>query len=138
MTAALLDTSFVIALAQESRNFDLAAYDRVAVSALTYAELRLGVAMARTDTTARRRFTALEIVEDVFGPGLPFDDRAAMFYGRITSAIAEHSGDPKAHRTDRMIAAVAAANDLALVTLNVTDVKGLDKIVRVIDLAERA
>jgi predicted nucleic acid-binding protein len=138
MTAALLDTSVVIALAQEGRGIDLTEYDRVAVSALTYAELRLGVAMARTDKMTRRRYAALETVEDVFGPGLPFDDRAAMFYGRITAAIAERSGDPKANRTDRMIAAIAAANGLALVTVNAGDVKGLGKIVRVIDLAERA
>ena len=133
MTAALLDTSVVIALTQEHRSLDLARYESVAISALTSAELRLGVAMARTDTLARRRYTALETVEETFGPGLPFDDRAAMFYGRIVSAVAERTADPKANRTDRMIAAIAAANARTLVTLNAADLRGLDGIVPVID-----
>ena len=40
---ALLDTSTVIALFQEERAFNVSSFDRVAVSSLTYAELRLKV-----------------------------------------------------------------------------------------------
>lgn len=65
-------------LTQEGRGIDLTPYPRVTISALSCAELRLGIAMAGTGIIARRRLQALETAEDVFGVGLPFDDRAAM------------------------------------------------------------
>lgn len=132
-SSVLLDTSTVIALFQEARPFTLEPFDRVAVSSLTYAELRLGVSMARSATVARLRMTALEEVGRVFGAGIAFDDRAAEWFGRITDAVAANGGDPKSHRADRMIAAVAAAHDLALLTLNPADLRGLDGIVRVLE-----
>ena len=48
-------------------------------------------------------------------------------------AVAERAGDPKANRTDRMIAAIAAANARTLVTLNAADLRGLDDIVPIVD-----
>ena len=80
---------------------------------------------------ARARMAALEELERVFGVGIPFDDRAAEWYGRITSRVVSTGGDPRAHRTDRMIAAIAAAHDHVLVTLNAADLRGLDGIVQV-------
>lgn len=130
--AALLDTSVVIALFQETRRFSLARFERVAVSSLTYAELRFGVAMAPTADIARIRMAALEETENLFGTGIPFDDRAAVHYGRITAQVQRRGGDPKAHRTDRMIAAVATAHDLDLVTLNPADLRGMGGIVPVV------
>ncbi|WP_197280995.1 PIN domain-containing protein [Microbacterium sp. No. 7] len=133
MTAALLDTSTVIALFQEQRRFTLEGFERVALSSLTYAELRLGVAMATTATVARQRMTAFETAREVFGDGIPFDDGAARAFGLIAARVADRGGDPKAHRTDRMIAAVAAAHDLTLVTLDAAGLRGLDSLVRVIE-----
>ncbi|WP_366516474.1 PIN domain-containing protein [uncultured Agrococcus sp.] len=52
---ALLDTSVVIAITQEGREYDLRRYDRLFVSSITYAELRLGVASARTAEAAAER-----------------------------------------------------------------------------------
>lgn len=132
MSAALLDTSTVIALFQESRPFTLDPFERVAVSSLTYVELRVGVAMAQTATAARSRAAALDEVRRTFGAGIPFDDAAAEWFGRIADRVAERGGDPRAHRTDRMIAAIAAAHSLSLVTLNPADLRGLDQIVRVV------
>lgn len=129
---ALLDTSVVIALFQEEQRIDLSSYAHLTVSSLTYAELRLGIAMAATADIARGRMTALESARDLFGPGLAFDDGAASRYGAITGQVQRAGGDPKAHRTDRMIAAIAAANDLALLTLNAADLRGLDGFVRVL------
>ena len=128
---ALLDTSTVIALFQEERAFNVSSFDRVAVSSLTYAELRLGISMARSADVARARMAALEELQRVFGVGIPFDDRAAEWYGRITRRVESTGGDPRAHRTDRMIAAIAAAHDHVLVTLNAADLRGLDGIVQV-------
>lgn len=130
--SALLDTSTVIGLFQEQRRFTLESFDRVALCSLTYAELRLGVSVAPSAVVARQRMTALEEAQSVFGAGIAFDDEAARLYGRITARAGERGGDPKAHRTDRMIAAVAAAHDLTLVTLNPADLRGLDGLVRVV------
>ncbi|MFT4136629.1 type II toxin-antitoxin system VapC family toxin [Microbacterium sp.] len=130
--SVLLDTSVVIALFQERRRFTLASFERVAISSLTVAELRLGVAMAGSADVARARMAALEETQGLFGTGIPFDDRAAAQYGRISAHIQRRGGDPKAHRTDRMIAAIAAAHDLGLVTLNPVDLRGTDELVRVL------
>ena len=131
MTRALLDTSLVIALFQERRTFALGDFATLALSSLTYAELRLGIAMAATADIVRRRVAALERAEEIFGPGIPFDDNAAVRYGLITADVQRRGGDPKAHRTDRMIAAVAASTGRTLLTLNDADLKGLDDLVTV-------
>ena len=60
MTRALLDSSLVIVLFHERRVFDLSSFSDLAISSLTYAELRLGVSMARTANIARGRASALE------------------------------------------------------------------------------
>lgn len=131
-SSALLDTSVVIALFQEARRFTLASYARVAVSSLTFAELRLGIAMAATADVARIRMAALEQAQSLFGTGIPFDDLAAAHYGRITAHVQRRGGDPKAHRTDRMIASVAMAHGLSLVTLNPGDLRGVDELMPVL------
>ncbi|QTX06009.1 PIN domain-containing protein [Agromyces archimandritae] len=130
---ALLDTSVIIALTQEHTQIDGSVFDTVSIASLSYAELQLGVAVAGSRSTMRRRALALDSVRDIFGAGLPFDDRAATVFGRFATAIIERKGDPKANRTDRMIAAVAAAHDLALVTLNARDVALLDREMQIID-----
>lgn len=132
MTRALLDSSLVIVLFHERRVFDLSSFSDLAISSLTYAELRLGVSMARTANIARGRASALEQAQAIFGEGLPFDDAAAQRYGMITTRASHRGGDPKAHRTDRMIAAIAAARGRVLLTLNPADLRGLDEIVRVL------
>lgn len=131
MTRALLDSSLVIVLFHERRVFDLSSFSDLAISSLTYAELRLGVSMARTANIARGRASALEQAQAIFGEGLPFDDAAAQRYGMITTRASHRGGDPKAHRTDRMIAAIAAARGRVLLTLNPADLRGLDEIVTV-------
>ena len=132
MTRALLDSSLVIVLFHERRVFDLSSFSDLAISSLTYAELRLGVSMARTANIARGRASALEQAQAIFGEGLPFDDAAAQRYGMITTRASHRGGDPKAHRTDRMIAAIAAARGRVLLTLNPADLRGLDEIVTVL------
>lgn len=130
--SALLDTSVVIAVFQESARFTFAAFDHLVVSSLTIAELRAGIAMAQSAGAARLRMAALERTHATFGDGIPFDDRAAAAYGRIVDRVQQRGGSPKANRTDRMIAATAAAGGFTLVTLNLADVRGLDGIVRVV------
>lgn len=63
-----------------------------------------------------RRSTNLERLSRLFSAydSLPFDDRAAEEYGRITAEL-DRSGRPIAN-IDLMIAAIAIVNDLVLVT----------------------
>ena len=132
--SALLDTSVVIALTQEGMDIAIDTYERLFVSSVTYAELRLGVACAQSAAAALARYAAVEQITSLFGEGLPFDDRAALEYGRILQTVVERKGRPKAHMNDRMIAAVAAANGLDLLTLNAADLRGLEAHLNVIGL----
>ncbi len=60
----------------------------------------------------------LRLLERFFAPfaSLPFDDQCADAYGRIRSDL-EHAGMPIGPN-DTMIAAIAVAHDLTLVTAN--------------------
>lgn len=131
---ALLDTSVLIALTQEGRDIDLGAYDTLVLSSVSYAELRLGVACARSAHEAISRAAALDQITSLFGAGLPFDDNAAREYGMILHTVVSRGGQPKAHVNDRMIASVAASRSLPLLTLNGADLAGLESHLRVVEL----
>ena len=131
---ALLDTSVLIALTQEEREIDLSDYERLCVSSVSYAELRLGVACAKDAESAVARYATLEEIISLFGEGLPFDDRAATEFGRILQTVIRRKGEPRAHANDRMIAAVAASRKMPLLTLNASDLKGLENHLDVVAL----
>lgn len=123
----LLDTSVVIDL--ES----LAAEKlppEVAVSAITMAELAAGP--AATDDTAERarRQDRLQRAEAAFDP-LPFDVAAARAYGRVYAAVLSHGRSPRRRLADLLIASVALAEGLTLVTRNADDFVGLDGLIHV-------
>jgi predicted nucleic acid-binding protein len=105
----------------------------VAVSSISYAELEQGVARPGLEATAsaERRLRLLEI-RRAFGRGLPFDDLAAQYYGRIVEAVYAAGRSPRGRIADLMIAAVARANDASIVTHNLDDFAGLERIVRVL------
>ncbi len=108
----------------------------VAVCSISYAELeqglvRPGIAPA---VLADRKLRVLEL-RQTFGGGLPFDDVAASYYGRIVEAVYAAGRSPRGRIADLMIAAVARANGAAIVTHNVADFAGLERIVRVIPAA---
>ncbi|HMR49304.1 MAG TPA: PIN domain-containing protein [Arachnia sp.] len=135
-SAALLDTSVLIALTQEGRTLDLSAYQRLYASSVSYAELRLGVACARDAESAVSRYAALEDIISLFGGGLPFDDHAAVEFGRILQTVVRRKGGLRAHMNDRMIAAIAASRGLPLLTLNASDLAGLERHLDVIALSK--
>ena len=108
----------------------------VAVCSISYAELeqglvRPGIAPA---VLADRKLRVLEL-RQTFGGGVPFDDVAASYYGRIVEAVYAAGRSPRGRIADLMIAAVARANGAAIVTHNVADFAGLERIVRVIPAA---
>ena len=128
----LIDTSVAIALGS-------IASDRLplelAVSALTLAELASGPAMALDSSVRAARQEQLQRVEATFEV-LAFDSACARGYGRICAEVAAAGRKPRGARSvDLMIAATALAHQIPLYTLNPADLRGLDELVEVVDLA---
>jgi len=94
----------------------------IVLSALSLAELQLGLYKNPTETPVRRPRLEL-LLRDV--PVLPFDSAAAEAYGAIIAGI----GWVKGRDYDRMIAGHAISTASALATANVADfrdIPGLD------------
>ncbi len=94
------------------------------LTAITFAELHQGVAMAKDAAVraARTEKLAAAIVE--FEP-LTFDGPAAARYGTLVALTVQANRYPKPRRLDLMIAAVASALGLPLYTRNAKDLVGL-------------
>ena len=87
----------------------------VAVSTITKAEMFYG--SAKSQTPQRSREKQIEFLTTLIT--LPFDDMAAIAYGPLRADL-ERKGTP-IDQYDMLIAAVALANDLILVTHNVDE-----------------
>lgn len=110
--AALLDTSVLIAR-ETGRPVDLTLMpEQIAVSVITIAELHAGVLAAPDTDTRTRRLATLEAIS-VIDP-LPVTAEAARHWARLRVRLAEEGRSAKVD--DLWIAAVAAANDLSVVT----------------------
>jgi predicted nucleic acid-binding protein len=124
----LLDTSAVVDLAV------LAPEDlppRLAISALTLAELAAGPAATNDPRERSDRQDHLQRVEASFDV-LPFDARAARTYARVFSATTRVSRKPRGPRlVDLLIASTAIATNLPLYTRNPSDLAGLDELLEV-------
>jgi predicted nucleic acid-binding protein len=110
---ALLDTSFVIALA---RGEDVPLEDppeEAAISAVTLCGLHHGVLTA-TDEQRGGRLATLIFAERRFA-ALPIDTHIAPHYGRLI-ADARRNHKKKLATADALIAATAAAHRLPLIT----------------------
>jgi toxin FitB len=122
MNRALLDTSFVIALA---RGEELALDDppaEAAISSVTLCGLHHGVLIADDEQRAGRLAT-LAYAERRFAV-LPVDSHVAPHYGRLLADVRRRGGRRLA-TADALIAATAAAHDLPLVTRD-RDFESLD------------
>jgi toxin FitB len=126
---AVLDTNVLIL----GRYEPPAAVTETAISSVSYAELELGVARPDLDPVRRaeRRFELAEIRRR-YGAGLPFDDRAAAYYGSIVESVYARGRSPRGRIADLMIAATARAHDAVIVTHNAADFAGLERIVRIL------
>ena len=128
--AALLDTSVVL---------DLGALDpgqlplNISISTITIAELAAGPAATGNPDERARRQRHLQVTESMFDP-LPFELRAARAYGEICSRIIAVGRQPRRRMTDLMIAAIALAESLPLLTRNPRDFAGLDGLVDVLSI----
>lgn len=113
MKRALLDTSFVIALARgEDVTLD-APPAEAAISAVTLCGLHHGVLIA-TDVQRPGRLATLVFAERRFA-ALPVDAHVAPHYGRLVADIRRRRGK-KLATADALIAATAAAHRLPLIT----------------------
>jgi predicted nucleic acid-binding protein len=130
LESALLDTSVVIDLDV----IDLAHLPRtVAVSAITMAELAAGPVATQDLAECARRQDRLQRAEAVFEP-IPFGSEAARAYGRVHAAVAAAGRQPRRRFADLLIASIAVAEGLPLLTRNPDDFAGLDQILVVLQV----
>lgn len=127
-TQGLLDTNIVILRADIDPD-DLPS--EMTISAVTVAELSVGVLVAKGSKELAQRMKILQTVEAEFAP-LPFDEKAAREYGQLWTAVIASGRKPRPRTADLMIACVAVANQLPLYTCNPKDFKGLDHLLTVI------
>jgi predicted nucleic acid-binding protein len=108
----LLDTSVFIA-SESGRALDVERLPgEVAISAVTIAELHVGVLAARDVETRARRLATLETTSDL--ELLAVDEAVATAWARLRVHLAE--AGRRLNVNDLWIAATALANDLPVVT----------------------
>ncbi|HEX8068257.1 MAG TPA: PIN domain-containing protein [Thermoleophilaceae bacterium] len=113
MRRALLDTSFVIALARGDEVALDDPPDEAAISAVTLCGLHHGVLVA-SERDRPGRLATLAYAERRFAV-LPVDERVAPHYGRLVAAT-RRARRRRLGAADALIAATAAAHGLPLVT----------------------
>ena len=118
----LLDTSVVVSLGGLTDLDALPA--RCFISAFTLAELSAGPLLAKSDRERIARQSVLQQVEADFH-AIPFDDRAARAFGRVSAELRSSGRKTSARAYDALIAATAVANELPVFTMNVDDFSGI-------------
>ena len=127
---ALLDTSVVVDLDQLTADV---LPMQVAVSAVTMAELAAGPAAALDEAERARRQDRLQRAEATFDP-LPLDTEAARAYGRIYAAVRAQGRNTRRRFADLLIAAIALANSLPVLTRNAEDFTGLEDLIKIAEV----
>lgn len=95
------------------------------ITAVTLAELSVGLLVASTDTERAARQAHLQQAEADFDP-LPFDAPVARVFGRVAASLRRAGRKVNARASDAMIAATALANGLPVYTCNPHDFAGID------------
>lgn len=118
MPRYMLDTNMCIYLMKNqpeevARRFAQCYVGDVVMSAITYAELEYGVAVAANPE--REHLNLANLIEDI--PIAPFDGAAGVAYGPIRMATRESKKD----HLDKLIAAHAVALGVTVVTNNTKD-----------------
>lgn len=112
MTRSLLDTSVLIACAEEAA---ASLPESAAISVITLGELRAGVIRARDEVTRAARQAHLSAVRAAFAP-LLVDESVAEHYGDALARARAAGRSVKA--TDLLIIATASATGRTLHTLD--------------------
>jgi toxin FitB len=121
--ALLLDTSVLI----QGHSDPL---DKVAISAVSIAELHFGALVVSDDNVRAQRLKRLARIEETFF-ALPFDTNVARECGRLYAALARRGGKPRRYAFDLAIAATANVHGVPLLTLNAADFKLIDDLIDV-------
>lgn len=119
----LLDTSTVILLGRLDDPSVLP--PEPVICAVTLAELSVGPLVATDDRTRAARQAHLQQAERDFDP-LPFDAAAARAFGQVAADLRATGRTHRARAYDALIAAVAVAHDLPVVTVNPGDFAGIE------------
>jgi predicted nucleic acid-binding protein len=103
----------------------------LAISAVTLAELHVGVLIAHDASTRAERLRRLSFLQRQFA-ALPVDDAVAASYGRIATAVVDAGRQPRARSMDLLVAATAHAHAARLYTRNMGDFAGIGELVEVV------
>lgn len=112
MTAALLDTSVLIAFDEDA---SITLPETAAISVITLGELRAGVLRARDAGVRAERQTRLAAIRAAFAP-IPIDEQVAEHYGDALAQARNAGRTVKA--SDLLIIATASATGRELYTLD--------------------
>ena len=126
----LLDTSVVIDLPSVPPD---RLPDELAISTVTLAELAAGPHASDDPAERAARQQRLQWAEATFDP-LPFDIEAARRYGQVYALVRATGRRPGRRLADLLIASVAVANDLPLLTRNPADFVGLEGLLAVVEV----
>lgn len=124
----ILDTSVVIDILKVDAGL---LPRRVAISAITLAELSAGPAATGDPVERARRQDRLQRVEATF-EALPVDAEVARAYGRVLAAVAQQGRTARRRFADLLLVSTALAEGVPLVTRNGADFAGLDDLVEII------
>jgi toxin FitB len=126
----VLDTSAVITL---PRPHELEVDGEFVVSAITIAELNAGIVAARDPIKLADRVAKLHWLAGTVDV-IPYSEVAARRYGELYAMVQAIGRNPRRRQMDLLIASVAVAHELPLVTRNADDFKGLSTALEVVDL----
>lgn len=129
---ALLDTSVLIDPPSSLGHFA----ESVAVSTITLAELAYGLHTADPVENSARALRYRRILETV--EALPYSVAAATLYGALCAAVLRAGRSPRARRFDLLIASVAAAENIPLLTRNPNDFRGVHRRVQIMSVPPAA
>ena len=125
---ALLDTSVLI-----SDSAQLDADDLLSVASLSYAELEFGASLPSLTAEQRAlRRSRLARLKLRFGPGLPFDDHAAVSYGILAEVVVRAGRQVRGRAVDLLIASIAHAHQACLITENGPDFAPLNRLMPIL------
>lgn len=123
----LLDTSAVIDLPTE-----IEPDAQFLVSSITVAELNAGIHTTASPVERASRLARLQWVEAL--EPLPFTTVASRMYGQVYAMVLAAGRNPRPRRMDLLIASIAAAHQLPLITRNEADFADLKPLVQVVAL----
>ncbi len=103
----------------------------LAISAVTLAELHVGVLVAKTAAVRAERLRRLSVLQQHVD-ALPVDEAVAISYGRLAAAVVDAGRQPRRRVMDMLIAATAHAHGARLHTRNPRDFAGLDDLIPVV------